>query len=379
MPLASQHDLAASIELSSNQRELYCRGVWTSEGLSELEPGLLSYAEKASKTTAINAAAIAKMDSAGALLFHNLVNHFKSLGKSIEVTGLNKNIQSLLNLIVEESKTIRKPPPPHKVPGFVYLLGEWTIIKWLVLIDFLAFVGESATVFAKSLLHPWRIQWRAILRAIEATGYRALPIVALLSFLIGVVLTYETALQLDNYDADIFVVNITGTAILQEFSPLITAIIAAGRTSTAFTAQIGTMKVNEEIDALNTMGIAPLERLVLPKIFAVLLSLTLLTAWADIFGILGSMMMSKYQFDIDYLDYLDRFQHAIAVRHYFVGLIKAPVFGLIIAAVGCFQGFQVAATADSVGQKTTQSAVQSIFLIIITDAIFAILFSWWWI
>ena len=122
---ASQNDLFASIEISSDQRELHCRGVWTLEWLSVLEPELLSYAEKAFKTTAINAAAIAKMDSAGALLFHNLVNHFKSLGKSIEVTGLNKNIQSLLNLIVEESKTIRKPPPPPKVSGFVYLLGEW--------------------------------------------------------------------------------------------------------------------------------------------------------------------------------------------------------------------------------------------------------------
>lgn len=262
------------------------------------------------------------------------------------------------------------------VPGFLYLLGEWAVVKWVVVVGFLSFVGEIVTTLGRVLLRPRRIPWRASWRSVDETGYRALPIVALLSFLVGVVLTYQIALELESYNADIFIVDISGMVILREFGPLITAIIAAGRTATAFTAQIGTMKVSEEIDVLHTMGVSSVERLVLPKIFGLLLAMTLLTVWADVFGIMGSMAMAKYEMGISYYAYLDRFQHVIAARHYVVGLVKAPVFALIVAAVGCFQGFQVAATADSVGEKTTQSAVQSIFLIIIADAVFSVIFSW---
>ncbi|WP_267256563.1 ABC transporter permease [Coxiella endosymbiont of Ornithodoros maritimus] len=365
----------ASIEVSSNQQELFCLGDWTVSHLSPLEDQLPLYADQLSEKVIIRADNITKIDSAGALLFYTLINHLKSLGKAIEITGLSENAQSLLKIIANESKFLCQSLPSPEMPGAVYLLGEWAMTKWRLLIDFLTFVGEVATTASQGILKPQRIQWRAILRAIEETGYQALPIVALLSFLVGVVLTYQIALQLDSYNADIFVVDIAGTAILREFSPLITAIIAAGRTSTAFTAQIGTMKVNEEIDALNTMGVVPIEHLVLPKLIALIISLTLLTVWTDIFGTFGSMMMAKSRLGIGYLGFLDRFHHAIAVRHYIAGLIKAPVFGLIIAAVGCFQGFQVGASADSVGQKTTQSAVQSIFLIIIADAIFSVIFN----
>ncbi|MBW5803025.1 MlaE family lipid ABC transporter permease subunit [Coxiella endosymbiont of Ornithodoros amblus] len=366
---------SASIEVSPDQQELFCLGDWTVSHLSPLEDQLPLYADQLSEKVIIHADNITKMDSAGALLFYTLINHLKSLGKAIEIIGLSQNIQSLLKLIANESKFLCQPLPSPKMPGAVYLLGEWAMTKWRLLIDFLTFVGEVAMTASQGILKPQRIQWRAILRAIEETGYQALPIVALLSFLVGVVLTYQIALQLDSYNADIFVVDIAGTAILREFSPLITAIIAAGRTSAAFTAQIGTMKVNEEIDALNTMGVVPIEYLVLPKLIALMISLTLLTVWADIFGTFGSMIMAKSQLGIGYLGFLDRFHHAITVRHYIAGLIKGPVFGLIIAAVGCFHGFQVGASADSVGQKTTQSAVQSIFLIIIADAIFSVVFS----
>lgn len=366
---------AASIEICSEKSELYCYGNWTVDNISKLEVQLPSYVEKTLDKTIIHADKIVKMDSAGALLFYTLINDLKSRGTLIKINGLSKNAQSLVNLINNESKIFRHYFPTWKSPGALYLLGEWAVIKWGVLIKFLTFVGETATMVGRSVLKPRRIRWREILRAIEETGYQALPIVALLSCLVGVVLTYQIALQLDSYNANIFVVDITGTAILREFSPLVTAIIAAGRTSTAFTVQIGTMKVNEEIDALNVMGVIPIEHLVLPKIIALIISLTLLTVWANIFGTLGSMIMAKAQLDIGYLAFLDRFHHAITTRHYIVGLIKAPVFGLIITIVGCFQGFQVGTNADSIGQKTTQSAVQSIFLIIIADGIFSVICS----
>ena len=368
-------DSKASIEVFSDQFELCCRGDWTVGNLSALETQLPSCAENASQKSIIYADKITKMDSAGALLFYLFVNQLKSLGKSIEITGLSQNAQSLFSLIEHKSKVISQSLLLPKTPGPIYLLGKWTVSKWKVLVDFVSFSGEITTMFGQVLLNPRRIQWRAILRGIEETGYQALPILALLSLLVGIVLTYQIALQLNSYNADIFVVDVTGTAILREFGPLITAIVAAGRTSTVFAAQIGTMKVNEEIDTLSTMGMIPIEYLVLPKIIAVVISITLLMVWVDIFGTVGSMIMAKSQLDIGYLAFLDRFHHAITVQHYIVGLIKAPIFGLIVATVGCFQGFQVGSSADSIGQKTTQSAVQSIFLIIIADTVFSMIFN----
>jgi phospholipid/cholesterol/gamma-HCH transport system permease protein len=367
---------AAAIEISADQAELHFKGDWTIAGIVNLEPQLKSYAAQISQKTTLNASHITALDSAGALILQNFLDKAKSLGKSITVIGLTERFQSLLSLITQETDIIHHIPAAPRLPNFVYLLGQWSVTKWTVLMNFLTFLGEVTSTVFRSTIHPYHIQWRLMLRNVDEMGYRAMPIVALLTFLVGIVLTYQIAIQLQSYNANIYIVDITGLVILREFGPLVTAIIASGRTSTAYTAQIGTMKVNQEIDALNTMGISPIERLVTPKIFALLIAIPLLTVWADGFGVLGCMVMSKYQLGINYYPFFVRFQHAIPVKHLVVGLVKAPVFALIVATVGCFQGFQVAATADSVGKKTTQSAVQSIFLIIIADAIFSILFSW---
>lgn len=367
---------AATIELSADQSELQFKGDWTISGIANIEPQLGQYAKQISSSSRLDASHISAFDSAGALIFQNFLESVKALGKSITIVGLTERFQALLNLISEEAEDLSQVPPPRRMPNFVYLLGEWAVTKWIVLLDFLAFMGEVTVTIYRSTLHPHNIQWKLMLRNIEEMGYRALPIVALLTFLVGIVLTYQIALQLQSYNANIYIVDITGLVILREFGPLVTAIIAAGRTSTAYTAQIGTMKLNQEIDALNTMGISPIERLVTPKIFGLLIAIPLVTVWANVFGMLGCMMMAKYQLNISYYAFILRFQHVIPVKHFYVGLVKAPVYALIVATVGCFQGFQVGATADSVGKKTTQSAVQSIFLIIIADAIFSILFSW---
>jgi len=251
-----------------------------------------------------------------------------------------------------------------------------TIAKYVQLTTFLAFLGELFLRGLKSLLLPARIQWRALFVSLEQTGYRSLPIVGLLSFLIGVVLAYQTGLQLKPYGANIFIVDLSGMAILREFAPLITAIILAGRTTSAFTAEIGMMKINQEVDALTTMGLSPIRRLVLPKIGATLIALPLLIMWADMFGIFGSMFMSDSMLNISYTNYILRFHQVIEAKSLYMGLVKAPVFGLLIAGVGCFQGFQVSASAASVGSKTTKSVVQAIFLIILADAGFSVLFRY---
>jgi len=239
----------------------------------------------------------------------------------------------------------------------------------------LSFVGESAHALAGCVRHPRRLRWRPILFNMRTAGFDALPIVGLLSFLLGVVVAYQGADQLRRYGANIFVVDLIGVSMLREFAPLITAIIVAGRSGSAYAAQIGTMAVTEEIDAMRTLGIPPLEMLVLPKVLALLVALPLLTVFADVLGVLGGMLMAKAQLDVGYGEFLDRFVKAVSLTTLAVGLAKAPVFALIIAMVGCFQGFRTQGGPDSVGRQTTRAVVQSIFLVIVADALFSVAFS----
>ena len=181
--------------------------------------------------------------------------------------------------------------------------------------------------------------------------------------------------QLRTYGADIYIADLLGMSMLREFAPLLTAIIIAGRTGASFTAQIGTMKVNEEVDALNTMGLLPMEYLVLPKLFGMIIALPLLTLLADFTGVFGGMVMSKVMLGIDYDSFLKRFQDVIDIDVYFFGLLKAPAFAIIIAVISCYQGLQVRGSATSVGVRTTTSVVHAIFLIIVADAFFSIVYG----
>jgi phospholipid/cholesterol/gamma-HCH transport system permease protein len=220
--------------------------------------------------------------------------------------------------------------------------------------------------------HPMRIRWRPVAFNISSAGLDALPIVGLLAFLMGVVVAYQGAGQLRTYGANIFVADLVGLSMLREFAPLITAIIVAGRSGSAYAAQIGTMVVTEEMDALRTIGIAPQELLVLPKLFALVLALPLLTVFADALGVAGGMLMAQMRLDVGYDEFLERFIKAVAVRDYLIGVLKAPVFAAIIVIVGCFQGFRTQGGADGVGQQTTRSVVWSIFLVIVVDAVFSV-------
>jgi phospholipid/cholesterol/gamma-HCH transport system permease protein len=236
----------------------------------------------------------------------------------------------------------------------------------------LQFVGETSVAAAGCVRHPTRIRWRPVAFNISSAGLDALPIVGLLAFLLGVVVAYQGAGQLRTYGANIFVADLVGLSMLREFAPLITAIIVAGRSGSAYAAQIGTMVVNEEMDALRTIGIAPQELLVLPKLVALVISLPLLTVFADAFGAAGGMLMAQVRLDVGYGEFLDRFIKAVAVRDYLIGVLKAPVFATIIVVVGCFQGFCTQGGADGVGQQTTRSVVWSIVLVIVVDAVFSV-------
>jgi phospholipid/cholesterol/gamma-HCH transport system permease protein len=261
-------------------------------------------------------------------------------------------------------------------PGWLARVGQHSWRALLEVSGMLAFIGECSIILLRSLIQPSRIRWRPILRNLQTAGFEALPIVGLLSFLMGVVIAYQGADQLQRFGANIFIVDLVGLSMLRELSPLLTAIIVAGRSGSAYAAQIGTMKITEEIDALRTIGIGPIELLVLPKMLALIIALPLLTLYADMAGVLGGMLMASSKLDVSFYVFLDRLDDAVRLSSFLTGIGKAPVFAAIIALVGCYQGFRVTGSADSVGRQTTVSVVQSIFLVILADALFSVVFNW---
>ncbi|MGF1608030.1 MAG: MlaE family ABC transporter permease, partial [Kiloniellales bacterium] len=236
-------------------------------------------------------------------------------------------------------------------------------------------LGHTVIVFLRALLQPRRIRVTALVSHMERTGLDALPIVGLISFLIGVVLAYQGADQLARFGAQIYTVNLVGVGVLREMGIILTAIIVAGRSGSAFTAQIGTMQVNEEIDAMRTIGLDPMDVLVIPRVLALVLVLPLLTFYADIMGILGGAVMAMLVLDISFVQFIRQLNAAVPIWSFWVGIIKAPIFAFIIAMVGCYEGFRVIRSAESVGLRTTAAVVKSIFLVIVLDALFSILFS----
>ena len=240
---------------------------------------------------------------------------------------------------------------------------------------FAVFIGRVAGAAVQWVRHPGRIPRAAVLREIEIGGFEAVPIIGLTSFLLGVVVAYQGADQLKHYGANVFVVELVGYAMLREFAPLIGAIIIAGRSGSAHAAQIGTMVVAEEIDAMRTLGIDPMQRLVLPKVVALAVALPLLTVFADVAGVFGGMVMARSQLGIGFGEFATRFGSVMQGSALLIGVGKAFVFAFIIVTVGCFQGFRTGGSADSVGRQTTLSVVQSIFLVIVVDALFSVAFN----
>jgi phospholipid/cholesterol/gamma-HCH transport system permease protein len=241
----------------------------------------------------------------------------------------------------------------------------------------LAFVGETAAAATSLIAHANRIRWRVLLYNLQIDGLNAMPIIGLLSFLMGIVIAYQGSEQLKTFGANIFIVDLVGISLLREIAPLLTAIIVAGRSGSAYTAQIGTMTVTEELDALRALGISPISLLVFPRALALVIALPLLTVFADAVGVFGGMLIASNQLGVTFSEFLNRFEYAIVLRHYLIGISKTPVFAAIVALVGCYQGFRVFGGVDSVGRHTTISVVQAIFLVIVTDSFFSILFSWW--
>lgn len=348
-------------------------GNWTARAIGEVEKKMTSITDVSDVVEIkLDGSHLEKMDSVGVWILQRQLKKIRESGRTVQLLDWPANYQNLIGVVEKQLAT-----PLLAIPKQSSLehLGRRAEAIWKDGFSLLSFIGESTLTLLRIVPFPLRWRWRMVLSNIQIAGFNALPIIGVTSFLLGIVIAYQGSDQLRHYGANIFVVELIGYSMLREFSPLITAIIIAGRSGSAYAAQIGTMVVTEEIDAMRTIGIAPIELLVLPKVIALMVALPLLTVFADITAVLGGMIMARAQLDINFHEFLLRFDREVHLPTFLVGVGKAVVFAWVIAIIGCYQGFQTKGNADSVGRQTTRSVVQSIFIVIVMDALFSIILS----
>jgi len=317
---------------------------------------------------------VAVLDTAGTWL---ILNNQRRLGARATVTGADAAKAFLLKSVQAHLPPEKQKPKSHVQHNLLQPLdriGAHVVAAFAGLFDILGFFGLTIARFGTTLVHPWRLRFTALVHHMQEVGLNAVPIVALMAFLIGVVLAFQGADQLRQFGAEIFVVDLISLSILRELGILLTAIVVAGRSASAFTAAIGSMKMREEIDAMRTLGLDPIEVLVLPRVLALVLMLPVLGLLADMCGLLGGALMAWYTLGISPGEFQARLLD-LDVSHFLVGIAKAPFFAVIIGVIGCFQGMRVAGNAESLGQLTSRSVVQAIFMVIVADATFSVFFA----
>lgn len=362
---------SAILELEPGEPpRLRCAGRWTVDGIVPLAARPAPPLPPAGPVV-VDGSAVTALDTAGAWLLWRLTRGAAT--REVRLESWRPGHAALLELVGAYGPV---PVPQPERLGPLTRLGAGTVRRLREAWSLLAFVGAVSLSLLGALRRPRRLRLGLVLQEVQAAGVSALPIVGLLAFLMGIVIAYQGGVQLREYGANIFVADLVGLSILREIAPLITAILLAGRSGSAYTAEIGTMRVTEEIDALRTIGLSPLEILVTPKLLGLLIALPLLTVYADVLGVVGGMIMAQTVLDVGTEAFLQRFREGVDLASFFVGVGKAPVFAAIIAIVGCHRGFLAGGSAGSVGRETTLSVVQSIFLIIVTDAVFSVIFSW---
>jgi phospholipid/cholesterol/gamma-HCH transport system permease protein len=315
-------------------------------------------------------------DSAGMMLVIDFEDRFIQKGLQLKIVNFSGDHQKIYRLLRDNIS--QEKPLAAKKNYFVRAfenIGKKSLHFLTDILAFLSFVGELTIQLGYYFRHPSSIHYKAIFKYIESSALTALGIIALTSFLIGVVIAYQSAVQLERFGANIFIVDMIGISITRELSPLITAIVVAGRSGSSYTAQLGVMKLTEEIDAMKTMGFEPFRFLVLPRIIALMISMPLLIFFADVIGIFGGMVVAKAQLNISFSSFLDHLQGALSTTHYWVGIVKGPFFAWLIAAVACFRGLQVSRDTESIGHYTTASVVNAIFLVIACDALFSVILT----
>ncbi len=362
------------LNYDSRSQSIVLSGEWSWTTLSEKM--LTSLPELNVSEFNIDGQAISYMDTTGVYFIHKIQEKFRAVGKKcveIKLLDADRALWDMTSTLEINSAIINRDGD-YKA-GFVERIGKRTLHLWYVGLELLTFFGYICHSLIMLFKKGHSLYFAGIIETVSSAGIKGIAISSMLCFLIGVNLTYQMAPQFVTYGANVYVVNFLGIALLREVTPLLTAIIVAGRTGSAITASIGTMKVQEEIDALRTMGISPIRRLVIPRLIGLLISLPILTMIADAASMGGGMIVASSSLDISYSLFLHRLQSYVSINNYVIGISKTFAFAWIIAMVGCFCGFRVKSNAESIGTQTTRSVVMSICLIIFVDAVFAIVFK----
>ena len=359
------------LETHADQTVIHAVGEWTlynepviEKALAKIQPG---------QKIIWDFSDIESFDSAGVLLFMRYYEKFKTQC-DVKITGYSEEQERMYRLLLKHRI---KEAIPERSEGFFYRMGKSVYAGYQVFLQFLDFTGHILVSFLRYFVQPRNFRYKEITYHIERSGASAMLIIALTSFLVGMVISYQSAVELAKFGADIFIVDLAGISITRELAPLITAIVVAGRSGSAYTAQIGAMKITEEISAMRTMGFDPFYFLILPRTIALMIALPLLIFFADIVGIMGSMFAASLELNISYGQFIDRLQEVLSAKHFWIGIIKGPFFAMLIAMIGCFRGLLVTDDTESIGYQTTASVVNSIFFVIACDALFSVILTEW--
>ena len=354
-----------------NTKTFKYKGSWTLENVSKLSKKIDSTCNNSK--VVFDFSQLNDFDTHGILLIIETSKKLQKKSCVVEKIGESKKFKTLYDVCLHNFPQDIKPPIKNgRIFEFFYNIGKITQESRKTLINFFSFVGGLTEAVGVLIVKPKSIRFQAISYHIENSGLKALPIILLTSFLIGIVIAFQGAVQLEKFGANIFIVEMVSISVTRELAPLITAIVIAGRSASSYTAEIGVMKITEEIDAMKTMGFSVWNFLIIPRVFALMISLPLVVFFADVISILGGMVIASLQLGISFEEFANRMQESVEIKHVIIGLIKAPIFGWIIAVIGCFRGFQISSSTESVGKYTTISVVNAIFWVIAMDALISV-------
>lgn len=375
--LMMQADAAKfDIGLEDGLFKLTARGDWRARYLGFIDNALRDFEDDSTgRDIVIDIANVEKLDTAGAMVLLRVLRSSPNRSEKSRIVGSSEEQAALLEQVEDHlAPCVVAPAPANAFIAMLDRVGHGLVDFYFAALQILSFIGLTLSTAARVAARPQRWRLTSVFAHMEEAGLNAVPIVGLMAFLIGAVVAFMGAKILRQFNAEIFVVELVGLSVLREFGVLLAAILIAGRSGSAFTAQIGSMKIREEIDALRVLGLDPVEVLVLPRVIALVVMMPVLAFLGAMLGLIGGGLVSWTTMDISPALFLVRMRESIVMSNFWAGLIKAPFFAFVIAVVGCFQGMQVTGSAESVGQRTTLSVVQSLFLVIVLDAFFAMFF-----
>jgi len=363
------------ISQNSASVELHCSGAWSHDTIGEVKKQLLSLDENDNLSDILFDFTGAELfDSAGMLLIVETIN--KNVAHGAAVTFINMlPIHQRMLVFYRKYYVSSNNLHDASTSNFFEKIGKTICDSLNNFNAFIEFIGQSVWHLLLMFRFPSRFRFDALVKHLYSSGFQAIPIIVVTSFLVGLVVAYQGSMQLQKFGANIFIVEMVSISVFRELAPMLTAIVVAGRSASAYTAQIGTMKITEEIDAMRTLGFHPFDFLVLPRMLALSFAMPLIVFLADIVGVFGGMLVAKMQLGLSFAEFIGRLHAEVELKNIIIGLVKAPIFGLLIASIGCFRGFAVTGSTDSIGTQTTVSVVNAIFWVIAVNALISVMLT----